>query len=108
MPCSKVALDAARAYTVTFVWAFSSPERFSRVAMSPIAWTLSSQMIVESQGLGALISGAHLAALTLEDGAVLHTTDETSSPFSGSPLAKFARLALRACEISANPYVWLP
>ena len=54
-------------------------------------WTLFRQMIVEGQAQGALISDAHLAALTLEHGAVLHTTDRDFARFPGlrwvNPLA---------------------
>lgn len=54
-------------------------------------WSLFRQMIVEGQSQGALISDAHLAALTLEHGAVLHTTDRDFARFPGlrwvNPLA---------------------
>ena len=46
-------------------------------------WPLLRQMIVEGQAQGALISVAHLAALTLEHGAVLHTTDRDFARFPG-------------------------
>jgi toxin-antitoxin system PIN domain toxin len=54
-------------------------------------WLLLRQMIVEGQAQGALISDAHLAALTVEHGAVLHTTDRDFARFPGlrwlNPLA---------------------
>lgn len=46
-------------------------------------WALLRQMIVEGQAQGALISDAQLAALTLEHGAVLHTTDRDFARFPG-------------------------
>lgn len=54
-------------------------------------WSFFRQMIIEGQAQGALISDAHLAALTLEHGAVLHTTDRDFARFPGlrwlNPLA---------------------
>ena len=48
-------------------------------------------MIVEGQASGALISDAQLAALTMEYGGVLHTTDRDFARFPGlqwvNPLA---------------------
>jgi len=46
-------------------------------------WFLFRQMIVEGQAPGALVSDAHLAALTIEYGGVLHTTDRDFSRFPG-------------------------
>ena len=40
-------------------------------------------MIVEGQASGVLVSDAHLAALTIEYGGVLHTTDRDFSRFPG-------------------------
>lgn len=54
-------------------------------------WILLRRMIVEGQASGALISDAQLAALTIEYGAVLHTTDRDFARFPGlqwtNPLA---------------------
>jgi toxin-antitoxin system PIN domain toxin len=54
-------------------------------------WPLFRQMIVEGQASGPLISDAHLAALTIEYGGVLHTTDRDFARFPGlrwtNPLA---------------------
>jgi len=54
-------------------------------------WQLFRQMIVEGQAPGPLISDAHLAALTVEYGGVLHTTDRDFARFPGlrwtNPLA---------------------
>jgi len=55
-------------------------------------WMLFRQMIVEGQAAGALVSDAHLAALTIEYGGVLHTTDRDFARFPGlrwtNPLAE--------------------
>lgn len=54
-------------------------------------WLLFRQMIVEGQAPGALITDAQLAALTMEYGGVLHTTDRDFARFPGlrwtNPLA---------------------
>lgn len=46
-------------------------------------WPLFRQMIVEGQALGPLVSDAQLAALTVEYGGVLQTTDRDFSRFPG-------------------------
>ncbi len=46
-------------------------------------WPLLRQMIVEGQASGALITDAQLAALTIEYGGVLHTTDRDFARFPG-------------------------
>lgn len=46
-------------------------------------WPLFRQMIVEGQAPGPLVSDAHLAALTIEYGGVLHTTDRDFARFPG-------------------------
>lgn len=54
-------------------------------------WPLLRRTIVEGQAPGALISDAQLAALTIEYGGVLHTTDRDFARFPGlrwkNPLA---------------------
>jgi toxin-antitoxin system PIN domain toxin len=54
-------------------------------------WTLFRQTVVEGQAPGPLISDAQLAALTIEYGGVLHTTDRDFARFPGlrwtNPLA---------------------
>jgi uncharacterized protein len=54
-------------------------------------WPLLRQMIVDGQARGPLISDAQLAALTIEYGGVLHTTDRDFARFPGlrwlNPLA---------------------
>jgi toxin-antitoxin system PIN domain toxin len=58
-------------------------------------WILLRRMIVEGQASGALISDAQLAALTMEYGGVLHTTDRDFARFPGlrwtNPLAQSQR-----------------
>jgi toxin-antitoxin system PIN domain toxin len=46
-------------------------------------WTLFRQMVAGGQASGPLVSDAHLAALTLEYGGVLHTTDRDFGRFPG-------------------------
>jgi hypothetical protein len=46
-------------------------------------WQILSQLIAEGQAAGLLISDAHLAAMTIEHGGVLHTTDRDFSRFPG-------------------------
>jgi len=54
-------------------------------------WTLFRQMLVEGQASGDLTSDSQLAALTMECGGVLHTTDRDFARFPGlrwtNPLA---------------------
>jgi len=46
-------------------------------------WLLLRRMIIEGQASGPLISDAQLAALTVEFGGVLHTTDRDFARFPG-------------------------
>ena len=46
-------------------------------------WTFLRQMIIEGQAPGPLITDAQLAALTIEYGGVLHTTDRDFARFPG-------------------------
>jgi len=46
-------------------------------------WTLLRRMILEGQAPGALVSDAQLAALTIEFGGTLHTTDRDFARFPG-------------------------
>ena len=54
-------------------------------------WGLFRRMITEGQARGPLVSDAQLAALTIEHGGVLHTTDRDFARFPGlrwiNPLA---------------------
>ncbi len=55
-------------------------------------WPLFRQMITEGQARGPMVSDAQLAALTIEHGGVLHTTDRDFARFPGlrwtNPIAK--------------------
>jgi uncharacterized protein len=46
-------------------------------------WTFLRQMMVEGQASGLLVTDAQLAALTIEYGGVLHTTDRDFARFPG-------------------------
>lgn len=46
-------------------------------------WTLFRQMLVEGQARGPLVSDAQLAALTIEYGGILQTTDRDFARFPG-------------------------
>jgi len=46
-------------------------------------WPLFRQMVVEGQALGPLVTDAQLAALTMEYGGVLYTTDRDFARFPG-------------------------
>ena len=46
-------------------------------------WSILSKMIAEGQASGPLIMDAHLAALAIEHGAALYTTDRDFSRFPG-------------------------
>ena len=54
-------------------------------------WPLLRRMVIEGQAVGPLVSDAQLAALTIEFGGVLHTTDRDFARFPGlrwmNPLA---------------------
>jgi hypothetical protein len=46
-------------------------------------WSLLRQVMIDGQARGPLMSDAHLAALAIEHGGVLHTTDRDFGRFSG-------------------------
>ena len=46
-------------------------------------WSFLRQMMLEGQARGPLVTDAQLAALTIEYGGVLHTTDRDFSRFPG-------------------------
>ena len=46
-------------------------------------WITFCQMMVEGQAAGVLVSDAHLAAITIEHGGELHTTDRDFARFPG-------------------------
>jgi toxin-antitoxin system PIN domain toxin len=53
------------------------------LAPSDDHWLLLRRMIVEGQAPGAVVADAQLAALTLEYGGLLHTTDRDFARFPG-------------------------
>lgn len=61
------------------------------LAPGDLHWSLLRQMLIEGQTRGPLVSDAQLAALTLEYGGVLHSTDRDFARFPGlrwsNPLA---------------------
>jgi uncharacterized protein len=46
-------------------------------------WSVLRQMILEGRASGPLVSDAEIAAITIEHGAVLHTTDRDFARFPG-------------------------
>ena len=54
-------------------------------------WSVFRRMVIEGQAPGALVSDAEIAALTIENGGVLHTADRDFARFPGlrwvNPLA---------------------
>ncbi|MCW5979989.1 MAG: PIN domain-containing protein [Bryobacteraceae bacterium] len=58
-------------------------------------WSILRAAMVDGQARGPLVSDAHLAALTMEHGGVLHTTDRDFARFPGlrwmNPLQTTAR-----------------
>jgi uncharacterized protein len=46
-------------------------------------WSVLKQMILEGRASGPLVSDAEIAAITIEHGAVLHTTDRDFARFPG-------------------------
>ena len=46
-------------------------------------WEILSRLLPAGQARGALVTDAHLAALAIEHGAVLHTTDRDFARFAG-------------------------
>jgi predicted nucleic acid-binding protein len=52
-------------------------------APGPGHWDILAGLLLASQARGPLVSDAHLAALTLEHGGVLATTDRDFSRFEG-------------------------
>ena len=53
------------------------------LALSEDHWPLFRQMIIEGQASGPLVTDAHLAALAIEYGGVLYTTDRDFARFPG-------------------------
>lgn len=57
------------------------------LAPGDLHWSLLRQMLIEGQTRGPLVSDAQLAALTLEYGGVLHSTDRDFARFPGLRLS---------------------
>jgi predicted nucleic acid-binding protein len=45
-------------------------------------WSILSGLLTEGQAVGPLVMDAHLAALAIEHGAILYTTDRAFSRFA--------------------------
>ena len=87
LPGQRVTLE--RAIEVVDMWLEQPNVRF--LAPGERHWTLLRQMMSEGQAPGPLLTDAQLAAITIEYGGVLHTTDRDFARFPGlrwvNPLA---------------------
>lgn len=87
LPGQRVTLE--RAIEVVEMWLEQPNVRF--LAPGERHWTLLRQMMSEGQARGPLLTDAQLAAITIEYGGVLHTTDRDFARFPGlrwmNPLA---------------------
>jgi len=87
LPGQRVTLD--RAIEVVDLWMEQPNVRL--LAPGERHWPILRQMMSEGQARGALLTDAQLAALTIEHGGVLHTTDRDFARFPGlrwtNPLA---------------------
>jgi uncharacterized protein len=87
LPGQRISLN--RAVEVVDLW-FEQPNvRF--LTPGERHWALLRQMMIDGQARGPLLTDAQLAALTIEHGGVLHTTDRDFARFPGlrwtNPLA---------------------
>ena len=87
LPGQRVTLD--RAVEVVDLWMEQPNVRMLTPGESH--WPILRQMMTEGQARGPLLTDAQLAALTIEHGGVLHTTDRDFARFPGlrwtNPLA---------------------
>ncbi len=87
IPGERLTLD--RAVRIVDEW-FEQPN-VRMLALGDGHWSLFRQMTIEGQARGPLITDAQLAALTIESGGILHTTDRDFARFPGlrwiNPLA---------------------
>ncbi len=87
LPGQRVTLDGA--IEVVDMWLEQPNVRF--LTPGERHWDLLRQMITEGQARGPLLTDAQLAAITIEYGGVLHTTDRDFARFPGlrwvNPLA---------------------
>jgi toxin-antitoxin system PIN domain toxin len=79
LPGERLTLDEA----VSVVDAWLEQPNVRLLAPGEGHWPLFRQMLVEGQAPGPLVSDAHLAALAIEYGGVLHTTDRDFARFPG-------------------------
>ena len=77
----RISYTAAESTAVVATWI----ERPNVTVLTPTErhWELFSRLVREAQATGDLIMDAHLAALAMEYGAILYTTDRDFSRFSG-------------------------
>ncbi|HET7441124.1 MAG TPA: type II toxin-antitoxin system VapC family toxin [Terriglobales bacterium] len=82
-------LTAPEALMIVEKWLAQGNVRL--LAPSDDHWGIFRKLVLEGQAAGPLISDAHLAALAMEHGGVLHTTDRDFARFPGlrwvNPLA---------------------
>ena len=87
LPGQRVTLDGA--IEVVDMWLEQPNVRF--LAPGERHWALLRQIMTEGQARGPLLTDAQLAAITIEYGGVLHTTDRDFARFPGlrwvNPLA---------------------
>ena len=77
LPGERLALDEA----VEVVDSWLDQPNIRLLAAGEDHWSWFRQMLVEGQAEGPLVSDAHLAALTIEYGGILHTTDRGFARF---------------------------
>ena len=68
---------------VSFVSAWLDSPATTMVAPGDRHWAILSALLPAAQARAALVTDAHLAALAIEHGAVLYTTDRHFARFSG-------------------------
>jgi toxin-antitoxin system PIN domain toxin len=67
--------------TIVYEWTEQPNVRF--LSPGERHWSVLQQMLLEGQARGPMTTDAQLAALTIEHGGVLHTTDRDFSRFPG-------------------------
>lgn len=79
LPTERFTLDQA----TTIVDSWLTHPNVQVLTSSDRYWPLFRRMLVEGQAPGPLVSDAEIAALTMEHGGVLHTTDRDFARFPG-------------------------
>jgi uncharacterized protein len=74
-------MDPASAAAIVDLW-LSQPN-IRLLSPTEDHWTHFRKMVVDGQASGNLVSDAHLAALTIEHGGILNTTDRDFARFPG-------------------------